>query len=64
MPRPSKTIRRQIVNAGLDYKRGNREDAYKAWEAAAKNRKERAEAKRNKKQKAADAAKAAEGEGS
>lgn len=60
MPRPSKATRRQIINAGLDYKRGNREDAYKAWEAAAKNRKERAEAKRNKKQKA-ETAKAAEG---
>jgi len=58
MPRPAKATRRQIINAGLDYKRGNRKDAYAAWEKAAAARKERAEAKRNKRKKAEEAASA------
>lgn len=55
MPRPSKTTRRQIVNAGIEYKKGNRKEAYALWAKAANARKERLEAKRNKKQKAAEA---------
>ena len=60
MPRPAKTIRRQIVNAGLEYKKGNRKEAYELWAKAAEARKERCESKRNKKQKAAEEAAASE----
>ena len=56
MPRPSKTIRRQIVNAGIEYKKGNRKEAYEIWEKAAAARKEAFKAKHNKKKAAAEAA--------
>ena len=53
MPRPAKTTRRQIINAGIEYKKGNRKEAYEMWAKAAAERKQRREQKRNKK-KAAD----------
>ena len=37
MPRPTKTFRRQKINAALAYKRGDREEAYKLWEQAAQS---------------------------
>ncbi len=63
MPRPCKAIRRQLIDAGTEYKKGNRKAAYEAWAKAAAARKARYEAKHNKKQRAAaeEAAKAAQG---
>lgn len=58
MPRPSKTIRRQIINAGIAFKKGNRKEAYDLWAKAAAARKERFDAKRFKKKRAAEAAQA------
>lgn len=40
MPRPSKTVRRQKVDAGIEYKKGNRKEAYEMWAKAAKIRRE------------------------
>ena len=34
--RKSKEIKRKRVNAGVEYKRGNRKDAYKMWTEAKK----------------------------
>ena len=59
MPRPAKATRRQTINAGIEYKKGNRKEAYELWKKAAAGRKEQYEKKRNKKQKAAAAAAAA-----
>lgn len=56
MPRPTKAFHRQRVNAAAAWKRGEKTEAYKLWEAAASSLKEHAEKKRNKKKKAADAA--------
>jgi hypothetical protein len=64
MPRPSKAIRRTKINAGLDYKRGKRKEAYTAWEKAAAALKERTKAKRNKHKKAEEAANPSAGEAS
>ena len=50
MPRPSKTVRRQKVNAGLEYKKGNRKEAYKIWAKASEGRVE-LQAKKKKNQK-------------
>ena len=36
MPRPSKTFKRQKINASIAYKRGEKAEAYKLWEEAAK----------------------------
>ncbi|MGB0714607.1 MAG: hypothetical protein ACPGXK_01940 [Phycisphaerae bacterium] len=48
MPRPNKAFRRQKINAAIEYKRGNREEAYKLWEEAAKSTREHREKKQNK----------------
>ncbi len=40
MPRPTKAIRRQLVNAGLAWKKGDRKEACKLWASADKSRKE------------------------
>ena len=64
MPRPAKTIRQQKINAGVEYKKGNRKEAYEMWAKAAAARKEHYEAKRNKKKRAAEQAAAKEGESS
>ena len=53
MPRPNKAIKRQLVSAAEEYKRGNRKEAYDLWGKASAARKERLEKKRNKKAKAA-----------
>jgi hypothetical protein len=37
--RKSKEIKRKRIQAGLDFKRGNRAEAYKVWAEAAKERK-------------------------
>ena len=50
MPRPSKTVRRQKVNAGIEYKKGNRKAAYTLWDKAAGTRVEQ-QAKKKKNQK-------------
>ena len=51
MPRPTKGFRRQKINAAIAYKRGDRKDAYKLWEQAAKSLKEARQAKRTRHQK-------------
>ena len=48
MPRPTKTFRRQKTNAALAWKRGDKKEAYKLWEAAAAGLKEHRAKKRNK----------------
>ncbi len=58
MPRPTKTIKRQRLNAGIAFKRGDKKEAYKLWEEAAASLKEHHAKKHNKKKKAADAAEA------
>lgn len=48
MPRPSKAVRRQKVNAGIEYKKGKRKEAYAMWSKAAAARRElQAKKKRN-----------------
>jgi len=49
MPRPSKACKRQKVNAAIEYKKGNKKEAYKLWEEAAQTRKDLQAKKRNKK---------------
>ena len=51
MPRPTKAFRRQKVNAAIAYKRGDRTQAYKLWEQAAKNLREARQQKRVRHQK-------------
>ena len=48
MPRPTKTYKRQKVNAGAAWKRGDKKEAYKLWEEAAASRKEHHAKKHNK----------------
>jgi hypothetical protein len=62
VPRPSKTIRRQKVNAGIEWKKGNRAEACKLWADADKGRKELQAKKKKHKQGTAPADEAAEGE--
>lgn len=62
MPRPTKAIRRHKINAAAAWKRGEKKEAYKLWEQAAKEYRERLEGKRNKKKKAAEEAAAKEAE--
>ena len=56
MPRTAKAIRRQIINAGIEYKKGNREEAYKLWDKASVARKEHYQAKHDKRKRAAEEA--------
>ena len=60
MPRPTKAFRRQKVNAALAYKRGDRKEAYKLWEQAAKSLKETRQQKRVRHQKKVEEPAAAE----
>ncbi|MCP4249106.1 MAG: hypothetical protein GY778_18845 [bacterium] len=61
MPRPTKQIHRQKIAAGVEWKKGNREEAAKLWAAADKARKEvQAKKKKNQKKGAGDAAEQAE----
>ncbi len=53
MPRPSKTIHRQKIAAGLAWKKGEREEAQKLWLGADKARKE-VQAKKHNKNKPAE----------
>jgi hypothetical protein len=62
MPRPTKAFRRQKVNAAAAYKRGDRKEAYKLWEQAAKSLKEVRSAKKKRHQKQPEAEAGAEGE--
>jgi len=62
MPRPSKTYRRQKINAAIAYKRGDREEAYKLWSQSAQNTHEHLKKKQFKKKKAAEEAAAKEAE--
>ncbi|MHC4067125.1 MAG: hypothetical protein ACYSUQ_07330 [Planctomycetota bacterium] len=55
MPRPSKTIRRQKIHAGLEWKKGNREEAQKLWAEADKGRKELQVKKKRNQQKTGEA---------
>lgn len=59
MPRPTKAFTLKRRNAAAAWKRGEKQEAYKLWEAAAASSKEHLAKKRNKKQAAA-AVKAAE----
>ena len=58
MPRPSKAVRRQKVNAGLEFRKGNKKEAYSLWAKAAATRLElQAKKKKHKQgQKKADEA--------
>jgi hypothetical protein len=58
MPRPTKAVRRQLINAAAEYKKGNRKEAYELWQKAANTRKERLAGKRNKNKKEGAAASA------
>lgn len=60
MPRPTKAIRRQLVNAGIAWKKGDRKEAAKLWADADKTRKEVQVKKKKGKigREAAEAAKA------
>ena len=62
MPRPTKAIRRQRLNAATAWKRGERKEATKLWEEAAHALKEHRNKKRNKHKadKDADSAEAAD----
>ena len=65
MPRPTKAYRRTKMQAAIEWKRGDKKEAYKLWEKAAADLHEHTNKKRNKKKKAAAevaeaAAKAAE----
>lgn len=60
MPRAAKASNRQRINASIEYKKGNRKEAYALWEKAAAARKERLDAKRYKRKRASEAAAAAE----
>ena len=55
MPRPSKTVRRQKIDAGIEYNKGNRKEAYKMWAKAAETRRE-LQAKKKKHQQAQEPA--------
>ena len=48
MPRPNKAFRRQKINAAIAWKRGDKKEAYKLWEQAAKGTKEHRAAKHHK----------------
>ena len=64
MPRPTKAIRRQRLSAASAYKRGDRKEAYKLWQAASDALKAHHAKKQNKKATAAaEAAAAAASEG-
>jgi hypothetical protein len=56
MPRPAKASRRQKINAGIAYKKGERKEAYDLWRKADQAVKDRAAAKRNKHKKAGEGA--------
>ncbi len=48
MPRPTKTFRRQKINAAIAWKRGDKKEAYRLWEEAAAGLKEHRAKKRAK----------------
>ena len=52
LPRPNKAVHRQKVEASLEWKKGNREEAQKLWLEADKARKELQAKKHNKKKPA------------
>ncbi len=60
MPRPSKAVRRQKVNAGNEYRKGNRKEAYALWSKAAVGRRE-LQAKKKKNQPAPPAGEGEQG---
>lgn len=53
MPRPTKAYRRTKIQAAIEWKRGDKKEAYKLWAKASASLQEHGEKKRNKKQKAA-----------
>ncbi len=55
MPRPTKVFRRQRVDAQIAWKRGEKKEAYKLWEAAAASMKEHRAKKHNKNKPAEEA---------
>lgn len=59
MPRPTKTVRRQKINAALAWKRGEKKEAYRLWEEAAASLKEH-HAKKHSKNKPPEEAEAAQ----
>ena len=64
MPRPTKTIRRQKINAGIEWKKGNRKEAAKLWADADKARKELQAKKKSTKRAPTTEPEASEGEAS
>ena len=63
MPRPSKVIRRQKIDAASDWKKGNRTEAQKMWADADKARKElQAKKKKNQSQTTAGQGESGESE--
>jgi hypothetical protein len=54
MPRPTKALRRQKINAAIAWKRRDKKEAYKLWEEAAAALKEHQAKKHNKKKPAED----------
>ncbi len=54
MPRPTKALHRQRLSAAAAWKRGERKEAYKLWEEAAKGQKEHRAKKHNKKKAEAE----------
>ena len=52
MPRPTKAFRRQRADAAIEWKRGNKKEAYELWEKAAQGLKEHQAKKLNKEKKA------------
>lgn len=49
MPRPTKAYRRTKVQAAIEWKRGDKKEAYKLWEQAASSLKAHQAKKHNKK---------------
>lgn len=62
MPRPTKALRRQKINAAAAWKRGDKKEAYKLWEEAAASLKEH-RAKKHDKKKPAEGGESSEAAG-
>jgi len=48
MPRPTKAVRRHKIQAAVEWKKGNRKEAYELWKKYSDGIKEHREKKRNK----------------
>lgn len=59
MPRPTKAYRRTRMQAAVEWKRGDKKEAYKLWEKAASSLREHHAKKHNKKKPEAEGGSAA-----